>query len=184
MVPESPSKRQAAGKGTNGPTAENSELRSRGWNQLSAFLFQLLLVPLLQEQSWYFSSTRLYQPKSCINFRLLDSRAGKIKVHVKKVLVQLNKNLCLVSIVAIYAFPGFPFAVRFSAEISLYLVNFNFSLRELVVLISGNLKWYIDCTYKSFYNTVYQCLHININLFSMSPLLSQNSLFLYLHDQN
>lgn len=51
MVPEPQSERQAPREGTNGSTAENSKLRRWSGDHLSVILLQLLLPPLLQEQS-------------------------------------------------------------------------------------------------------------------------------------
>ena len=68
MVPKSPSERQTPGESSNGSAVENSELRRRSGDHISAILLQLLLSPLLQEQPN--SGARQHQSKSCINFKL------------------------------------------------------------------------------------------------------------------
>ena len=70
MVPEPQSERQAPREGTNGSAAENSKLRCWGWDHLSVILLQLLLPPLLQEQSRHATGARQHQPESCINVKL------------------------------------------------------------------------------------------------------------------
>ena len=79
MVPEPQSERQAPRESTNGSTAENSKLRCRSGHHLSVILLQLLLPPLLQEQSRHATGARQHQPESCIKLKLWGEVSGNLR---------------------------------------------------------------------------------------------------------